>query len=177
MEYDFLRPDQVAYIKARIVEDGDCLRWTGGCAGKAKHPALPKSLQQPGKSSLVRRVLWEGKHGPIPTGKILRCTCGMQRCIDIAHCELSTFKKVALECGAMGLMSGPVRSAKIAATHRARHPLTRTTQEQVREIRASDEPGTVLAARYGVSEATISKYRLGHFRREFSGNVWAGLAA
>ena len=168
--------DIAEIIGARAVEDGDCLRWTGGCCGKTKHPALPKSAQEKGKSVLVRRRLWEDKHGPIPSGKILRCTCETPRCINVDHLVLTTFGKLAKELGAQGVMSGPVRSAKIAATHRARHPLTKLTQEQVREIRASDEPGTVLAKRYGVCEGLISKYRLGRCRREFGGNVWQGLA-
>lgn len=166
--------DQLA---GRYVEDGDCLRWLGGCCGKKQHPALPKSMQEKGKSVLVRRRLWEEKHGPIPAGKILHCTCDVPRCINLDHCELTTFKKVAVQCGAMGLMSDPVRSAKIAAAHRERHPFTRITQADARAIRDSDEPGTVLAARYGVSESSVSKIRLGLFRREFHGNPWQGLGA
>lgn len=165
-----------AYIAARTVEDGDCLRWTGGCAGKAAHPAI--AIYSPKrKTVLVRRAVWEQAHGPIPAGKIIRCNCSTPRCIALDHLELTTFGKLAKELGALGIMSGPVRSAKIAASHRERHPLTKLTQEQVREIRASDEPGTVLAERYGVCEGSISKYRLGRCRREFSGNVWQGLAA
>jgi hypothetical protein len=159
-----------------VIEDGDCLRWTGLCYGKRQHPGV--CLYSPKrKTLLVRRVLWEEANGPIPAGQIIRCTCETPRCVNIEHCDLTTFGKLAKELGALGIMSGPVRSAKIAATHRERHPLTKCTQEQVREIRASDEPGTVLAARYGVSEATISKYRLGRFRREFGGDVWRGLGA
>jgi hypothetical protein len=161
---------------ARATNDAGCLVWTGACFGKNKHPGVCVYTPQR-KTVLVRRHLWERKHGPIPAGKIIRCTCETSRCVNIKHCELSTFKKVALECGALGLMSDPVRSAKIAASHRERHPLTKLTQQQVREIRASDEPGTVLAERYGVCEASISKYRLNQCRREFTANPFAGLGA
>lgn len=149
-----------------VVEDGDCLRWTGACING--HPAMNKAL--------VRRVLWEKKHGPIPAGKILRCTCELKRCINLDHCEVSTYRKVAKECGAQGLMSGPTRSAKIAAAKRSGRQ-AKVSQDDVRVIRDSTEPGTVLAERYGVSEATISKYRLGHCRREFTANPWQGLGA
>lgn len=167
-----------AYLQfaGKFVEDGDCLRWTAGVVGKCKHPYV--AIYSPKrKCLLVRRAVWEQAHGPIPPGKIIRCTCGTPGCILLEHLELTTFQKLAKQLGALGVMSGPVRSAKIAASHRARHPLTKVSQEDVRTIRASDEPGTVLAARYGVSEATISKYRLGHCRREYGGNVWQGLGA
>jgi hypothetical protein len=167
--------DFMTHHAERIVEDGDCLRWTGACAGKTRHPAI-NTLKPRRKTVLVRRLVWEAEKGAIPPGKIIRCNCGTPQCIAIGHLELTTFGKLAKQLGALGIMSGPVRSANIAAAHRARHPKTKLTQEQVREIRASDEPGTVLAERYGVTESSISKYRLGHCRREYSGNVWQGLA-
>jgi len=42
-----------------------------------------------------------------------------------------------------------------------RNPNAKLSAEEVREIRASDEPGVVLAARYGVRSAAISKIRTG----------------
>jgi hypothetical protein len=161
----------------RITEDGDCLRWTGGVVGKRAHPYV--SVWSPKrKCLLVRRLVWEEARGPIPAGKIVHCTCNTPQCVSLEHLEITTFAKLAKQLGALGVMSGPVRSAKIAAAHRARHPLTKCTQEQVREIRTSDAPGNVLAARYGVSEATISKYRLNHCRREFgAANPFQGLGA
>jgi hypothetical protein len=165
----------IASLKDRLIEDADCLRWTGACAGKAGHPVI-STYTPTRKCILVRRAVWEEAHGPIPAGKIIRCNCGTPRCVALEHLELTTHKKLAQQMGAIGLMSGPVRSAKIAASHRARHPLTKLTQEQVREIRASDETGVALAERYGVCEAMISRYRLGQCRREFTGNPFAGLA-
>lgn len=97
------------------------------------------------------------------------------RCINIEHCELMTYRKLAKQLGAQGVMSGPVRSAKIAAVKRAGKQ-AKVSQEAVRAIRASDEPVAVLAERYGVAAATISKYRLGQCRREFTANPWQGLA-
>ena len=151
-------------------EDGDCIVWTGGCCNG--HPAI----RIDGKTTLVRRALWVQAKGPIPAGKVLRCTCGTPKCINLDHCEPMTHKAIAQIEGAAGKMSGAIRSAKIAAAKRAGKQ-AKLTQEQVREIRAADEPGTVLAARYGVAEATISKYRLNRCRREFGGNPWQGLGA
>lgn len=169
-DYEQFVADLIA--TGRAVEDGDCLRWTGACI--SGHPAMAHGTS---RGVMVRRVLWEKKHGPIPPGKILRCTCSTPRCIELQHCELSTYQKVAQQLGAIGVMSGPVRSANIARAHRERHPKTRLTQQQAREIFDSDELGKVLAARYGVSEAHISRIRLGKVRREYGGNVWQGLGA
>jgi hypothetical protein len=147
--------DIAAHIAARCMEDGDCLVWTGGCASKS-HPAVQYNAPDGKKCVLVRRWAWEQKHGPIPRGKIVHCTCNTPKCVLDEHLELTTHGKLAKANGARGLMSGTVRSAKIAASHRARHPLTKLTQEQVREIRASDETGVALAERYGVCEAMIT---------------------
>jgi hypothetical protein len=75
---------------------------------------------------------------------------------------------------AYGIMSGPVRSGRIAATKRI-GPQAKITQDDARAIRASDDSGKTLSLRYGISESTVSKIRRNKMRREFEGNVWAGL--
>lgn len=160
--------DLRATIADRVVEDGDCLRWTGSCVNG--HPYIRLS----GRSMLVRRALWESERGPIPAGRILRCTCGLQRCINLDHAKLTTYRAVGKELGALGVMSGPVRSARIAAVKRAGKQ-AKISQQQAREIRHSDESSTVLAARYGLSVSTVCRIRNGQMRREFAGNPFAGL--
>lgn len=161
---DFLREN--AY---RIVEEGDCLLWQGACAGKAKHPSINRQL--------VRRVLWEMQHGPIPAGKIVRCTCETPRCINVAHCELMTMQKLTKQLGARGgIMSDPLRSAKIAAVKRAGKQ-AKITQDDARRIRASDERCEDLAQRFGLALSTVARIKRGEVRREFAGNPWQGLGA
>jgi len=160
-----------AYARARVVECGDCLRWTGSVIRTGTgHPCrrLPD-----GRSVLVRRHVWESLHGPIAAGKILRCTCETPLCI--AHLKLTTYRGVARECAALGLMSGPVRSGRIAATKRAGWQ-AKITQEAVREFRAGDESAASFARRHGISESVAFRIRRNELRREFAGNVWAGLA-
>jgi len=43
-----------------------------------------------------------------------------------------------------------------------KHSTAKLTESQAREILSSNDPGNVLAARYGVSTPTISKIRNGH---------------
>jgi len=157
-------------IASRSVEDGDCIRWTGTMVN-GRHPVIFAA----GAQHLVRRWLWEQERGPIPAGKILRCTCGMPRCIHLGHVHLTTYHAVAVECGAKGLMSGPVRSAKIAATKRA-GPQAVLTDEQVAAIKAGAESVTAAAAAHGVSPSTVHRIRRGDMRRDFAGPM-AGIVA
>lgn len=152
-------------LARRVVECGDCLRWTGWCT--MGHP----SLKIDGKARLVRRWLYERLHGPIPAGRVIRCTCETPRCI--AHLRASTYREIALECGAKGLMSGHARSARIAAVKRAGRQ-ARITQADAVAIRCSDESSTVLARRYGISVSSVCRIRRGEFRRDFS-SPFAGL--
>lgn len=156
----------VAYIQARVTDDGDCWRWNG-CASN-RHP----SCRIDGRQVMVRRAVWQSLYGAIPAGMIIRCTCETALCVNPEHLALTTHKAVAIECGALGLMSGPVRSARIAATKRAGKQ-AKITQQQAREIRESNELGTVLAVRYGIEQATVSKIRLGKVRRDFGAALWA----
>lgn len=71
-------------------------------------------------------------------------------------------------------MSGPVRSAAIQRTKRKTQG--KLTVDDVRAIRASDEKVIVLAARFGVSQAHISKVRLHKAQIDYH-SPFAGLGA
>lgn len=157
------------YVRARCVEDGDCLRWTGTLYNGHPGGTLDR------KKILIRRALYERANGAIPAGKIIRCSCGTPLCVELEHCQLTTYRGVAKECGALGLMSGPVRSARIAEAKRAGDQ-AKVTQHEARVIRVSDQPLRVLAERYGISESTVSRIKRSEVRREFVGNPWMGLA-
>ena len=152
-------------IALDCVEDGDCIEWRGSlCNG---HPAV----RWDGKTVLIRRKLL----GAIPQGKIARATCGNLLCVNKGHIGLSTYKKVALDCAQRGLMSDPMRSAKIAATKRAK--CAKLTMEFAREVRASDESGAAISRRTGVPQAKISAIRLGKVWRDYGNSILTGLFA
>lgn len=165
MDYEALR----AFVAARVVEDGDCLRWTGPITN-----GHPSGSLGGVKGFLIRRALHEAKHGPLRAGLVMRCTCETPLCVAEDHCRATTHQVIAKECGARGLMSGPVRSARIAAAKRV-GPQAKLTQEQAREIRMSDERGSTLARRYNVSPSTVSRIKRGQVRREITASPWAGL--
>lgn len=152
----------------RCHEDGDCLVWPGACNNG--HPGV----RIKGKNMLVRRVLWAATHGPIPPGHIVHMTCNTPRCVNPEHIELTTYQCLGKKLGALGVMSGPVRSAAIARTKRKTH--AKLTDAAVHDIRNSDETVQVLSQRYGVARAHISKVRLYKAWRDFS-SPFAGLGA
>ena len=156
------------YVSARAVADGDCLRWVGTTYNG--HPGGTVG----GKKVLIRRALYEATHGPIPKGRILRCVCETPLCVVCV--KLTTYRAVALECGARGLMSGQVRSARIAAAKRAGRQ-AKITQDNARAIRQSDDPLSVWSARLNICASTVSKIRRGTLRRDFTGDPWQGLGA
>lgn len=156
-------------ITAYSHEDADCIRWTGGSCNR--NPAM----RWDGKTMLVRRLVWSAENGQIPAGKIIRCTCGAKDCINLEHLELSTYKKVAIECGVLGLMSGPVRTAKISATKQRSYG--KITMAVADHIRSSSETGAELSRILKISQSKVSKIRLGQAWRKPGASHWAGLGA
>lgn len=150
------------------IEDGDCMVWTRSCCNG--HPAA----RIEGKTVLVRRVLWAQALDDIPAGHIVRMTCNTPLCVNPDHIELTTYQRLGKQLGALGVMSGPVRSAAIARAKRKTHG--KLSDEAVRDIRTSNELGRVLAARHGVSQAHVSKVQKHKAWREFS-SPFNGLGA
>lgn len=148
-------------------DDAGCAVWKKACCGG--HPAI----RHEGKTQLVRRLVWSAQYGPVPEGCIVAMTCETPRCVSLDCIELTTYQRLAKKKGALGLMSGPVRSAAIARAKR-KGPQSKLTAEAVRHIRTSNETGVAMAARFGVSQAHVSKVRLHQAQREFS-SPWAGL--
>ena len=155
-------------LLAKTIEDCDCMLWQHGCSNG--HPAA----RVDGKPMMVRRVVWSEQHGEIPAGRIIRMTCCSARCVNPEHMELTTYQKLGKQLGAMGVMSGPVRSAAIARTKRQTQG--KLTDAAVRDIRTSGETGVSMAQRYGVTQAHVSSIRLHKVRREFS-SPFNGLGA
>lgn len=153
-------------VKARIFEDADCWRWSGACCNG--HPCMRVG----GKTALVRRALFTELTGAIPAGKILRQTCETRDCVNPEHAKLTSYQKLAKECGAIGLMGGHIRNAKIAAAKQVQSKLTR---EMVDEIRTTSESGVSISKRLGLSENLVSKVRLFKTWRISAGNPWGGL--
>lgn len=163
-----LKTDMLTKILQHTNDDAGCDVWQRGCCNG--HPAM----RHQGKTQLVRRLIWTEMHGTITPGVVVRMQCETHLCVNPEHMHLMTRGKLAQELGALGLMSGLVRSAAIARTKRKTH--AKLTSAQAKEIRASTETGVVMSKKYGVSQPRISKVRLGKGFRDFE-SPWAGLCA
>jgi hypothetical protein len=159
----------VERLLARGTDDAGCLVWQGcSCNG---HPAYRIG----GRIQLVRRTLFTELVGPLD-GRIVRMTCGTKGCITPKHIEAISRTAFAHEMGALGKMSGPVRSASIQRAHRAR-PEAKLTQAGVDRIRLGTETATALAKALGVGAGHIRKVMAGTVHRDYAASPWSGLGA
>ena len=143
-------------VDERTEEVGDCLIWTGSLQGGC--PALNFG----GTPRMVRRLIYEARTGqPVPKGKVMRCTCTEKLCV--AHFEPSSYRRIAKDAGARGLMSDPLRTAKISA---ARQASSHLTWDVIRAFRASEESGASFARRVGISHAQACRIRNGKAWKE-----------
>lgn len=153
-------------ILARCKEDGGCLLWQGAMAdGSCPQMRVNR------KSVNVRRRHYELTVGPIPAGKVVSVTCECPRCIR--HVEPQTTSQVSRRVAASGVFSTPAHAAKVAAGRRKN---SKFSDKVFQEIRASDEPATVLAERLGMNHSYLCRARRGIQRKEYS-SPWAGLGS
>jgi hypothetical protein len=106
-----------------------------------------------GRLWLAHRAAWAQRHGDIPNGIKVLHRCDNPACVNPAHLFLGTQADNIADCVAKGRnQSGQTNGhAKL-------------TDDQVLEIRTIDWKGATrkqIAARYGVSRATISHILLG----------------
>lgn len=151
---------------ARTDEEGDCLIWKGYIGN-----GVPQ-VSHHGKVIAVRRLMLELQGRVLRIGDHAASKCRNPSCVNPEHIShRNKFQHSA------AMHSAPrneeVRAAKLAAFRRKTAKLD---MEKAREIRCSDESGPVLAARYGVDKALVSRIRRNEAWREFS-NPFAGLGA
>ena len=161
--------DRVRAQLARNTEEvGECLEWQG-----YREDGTPRiTVRANGRSQVmqVRRVQWLLHHGPESIeNRLVYASCGNQHCVHPDHLKLLTPQQRGRMMGSRS--NTAARSAKIAQKARAKGKLT---IENVREIRASDETGVALAARFGVNKSMISAIRSHRAWREFN-SPFAGL--
>lgn len=105
----------------------------------------PNGYGQAGDRTNAHRMIYERSNGTVTPGLELDHLCRVPACVNPDHLE-------------------PVTHAE----NMQRGANARLTVEQVRAIRASSEPGTVLARRYGVAFSTV--YAV------INGKSWKGIA-
>ena len=129
--------------------NGDCLEWTGYIASNGYGRLSINSLP-----ALVHRIAWEIANGPVPEGLCVCHHCDNPRCIFPGHLFISDAKGNQVDCIQKG-------RSKCLSFKGERHLKAKLTEEQIMEIRASNEQGKALAERYGVAQTTISDIQKG----------------
>lgn len=158
-----------AYLLDRImsgcIEEGDCLIWQHGSA-KIPH------LNIDDKKVSIRKLMLQ-LHGVeiLPQSKVFGVSCQTPHCVAVEHIRQRTYAQHGKYFGNLGVYSGPVKIAKMAATKRAKSKLD---DEKVAEIRASDKSSMALSAEYGVAASYITSIKAGKLWKNYA-SPFAGL--
>lgn len=140
----------------KVNKTDSCWLWTGATGANGYG-----YVRRVGYANLAHRVSWELAKGPIPNGLLILHICDVRNCVNPSHLRTGTHRDNAMDMVAKGrdvISKIDVRGEK--------HGASKLTWAKVREIRASSEPGLVLAARFGIAKQTISKVRLGRSWKE-----------
>jgi hypothetical protein len=151
-----------AMATGKIIEDGDCLIWTGSLSKSSGHP---KYCNQP-----LRRIAHQAKHGMLKKGEYTTVTCGNPKCLE--HTAKVTKSEITKKQNADPRVKASKR-AKNAAWSRANK--AKLTLELAEEIRNSDETGPEIAARLNVSRSLASKVRTNQAWAAVNATPFSGL--
>ncbi len=156
-------------IQGHVVEDGECWRWTGALQSCGATPVMRWEK----KTKAVRRLILS-ERGPIPRNKMLATyTCGNPMCVHPDHTSWALRKTVQQRTHQeRGHQHKATRNKKIADKAREKGKLT---HEQALEVREAEGSQRAIAARFGVSQATVSSIKLGKTWRSYVASPFAGL--
>lgn len=156
-------------IKDRTEEVGECWIWQQGTTNgqpQMKVKGLP--------TKLVRRMSLQLANRSAAPGQPVEVTCDDPLCVNPAHLKPSTNGAIARRASKQGRMYSPTRGANIAAARR--RLFAKLTPDGAQQIKTSDEPTSVLAARLQVCESTVTGVRRGRTWKDYS-NPFARLGA
>lgn len=151
----------IEQINARCIDVGDCWEWQGAMQACGSTPMV--RIKQ--KTISVRRLLLQHL-GVNVQGKVCTYKCGNALCVNPEHLEAVSRKKLSKRVAESTRYAANVmRKAKLACKARTRSKLT---AEQVAEIKQAEGTQRQIAARYGVSQATISSIMRGRTWRDYT---------
>lgn len=148
-------------VRRLSIEVGDCWEWQGALQWNSPVPVMNYRR----KVKPVRRHIAE--HLGLPTeGKLATCNCGNQMCVNPDHVVMVTRKKLQQRIAKdLRHAANPVRMKKLSDKARA---IGKLTLEQALEIREAEGKQREIAARYGVTQATVSAIKRGVTWRDYS---------
>lgn len=136
--------------------EGDCLVWTGAAAAGGQ-----PQIRVDGCTQYVLRVVWQLTRGRrAPSSWYVQTTCGTPGCWHPDHLTKRP-RSIAMRGKPKSLM----HRLHLSQAARRRSSLS---DEAVADIRASNEPGSVLDARHGLSQGHSSQIRRGLICKEYA---------
>jgi predicted XRE-type DNA-binding protein len=159
-------------ITTHVIEDGECWNWTGALQTCGATPVMRWQGKAP--QAVRRLILLE--RGPAPKGKPLASyACGNPMCVHPDHTAWVSRKAVQQRTTReQGHQRDALRCKKLADSARQRAKLTLELAQQVHEAQGAQHE---IAARFGVSQATVSAIKTGKTWRSYTNNPFAGLGA
>lgn len=148
-------------IKNRTEEVGECWIWQQGTTNgqpQMKVKGLP--------TKLVRRMSLQMVDRAAAPGQPVEVTCDDPMCVNPAHLVPSSTKAIARRASKQGRLFSPTRAANIAAARRAQY--AKLTPDGALQIKTSEEPTHILAARLQVCESTVTGVRRGRTWKDYN---------
>lgn len=140
--------DDLAWLQERAIERDGCWVWLHSCQDGCD----PRAGRH-NKSVAVRRYVYNATHPEPIDGK--QCAVVLETC-DALCVHPDHIQAASRSSRQKGRKQSRDHSLAISKAMRAR---SRLTPEIVSQIRASDEPGVVLARRFGIDDSYVSDIR------------------
>lgn len=156
-------------IKKHVVEEGDCWNWTGALQTCGSVP----TMRWQGKTGGVRRFVLLAK-GVNLDKRLATYTCGNAACVNPEHLAPTTRKRVQVRTVTeSSYTSNPMRRKRVSDKARLRSKLTLDQALAIREAEGTQDD---IAARFGISQATVSVIKRGVTWQDYT-NPFARLTA
>lgn len=159
------------WSKVEIGDPAECWDWRAG-VNKGGYGVFEVGTSQRHQSASAHRVAWEvTAEEPVPPGLFVCHRCDNPRCCNPRHLFLGTPRENTRDMIAKGRRVAPSTANRARGDrHPSKlrpgylptgeaHPAAKLTEADVVEIRRSSALGTELAARFGVSNVSISRIR------------------
>ena len=137
----------------RVDEPGRCWPWQGSNSDTTKDGYGRVTVA--GEQTTAHRFMWEMLYGPLPDGLVVCHRCDNKLCVRPSHLFTGTPQQNAQDMVAKG------RHRFVSNFHLARGkgaPPAEIRREIVARFRAGGVSQHGLAAEYGLSQSSVSKY-------------------
>lgn len=159
------RQKLAARIACKCIEEGNCLIYQTTDTGLR--------IQFAGKVMPVRKAVLIAADAPVIEDVFFGTSCMTKNCVAQDHIRQRTPTQKAQFFAKRGAYSGILKTAKMAATKRAKSKLD---DDKVAAIRASDKSSRALSNEYGVAASYITSIKAGNLWKSYGG-PFSGLGA